>query len=553
VSGTTRSLHSPACEGVLTCFSAYEIVHVHGKEPPPKEILEDLTPRGGDLLSRTIENYRPTSSRERRNLGEDMESADDSDGEEQKADKEVDTPESGGRATRGLRQAPPQRILFQPDVTSSRQTRHSSGIPSQPQPANHVSGAAAYNASSNPNSSSFSIANYEPRPPMPLSLRPVITPGNNPLAFAEKLKSTRDAGVAKASREQKQLLPGTGYSGSNIYTRALFGLRSGVLSEQSYALHHLVKISYEQGEKYEFRNFPGLAEGLMEKILEVGTLFYNIEWEPTYDEDESKNSINKLDACNGTADILSRIRMLTARNYPDEMETEAFGTRLRLVNEAGLVLRNMVMQEERESNAYALSRLPLINDVICIVLSLPQRPAVVELRHYAMEIAEQITKYLFLEAGHPLYTSLLAQLDSVDRGAILTSLRAISRISMNLEENNRLRGVPTEVVKVIIDWTLIDDEELVNTCLDFLYQFTAVDENVQLIVDQTDVQGLVNHLARLLLYGAKPQEMGTIRRAEQREPATDDIITKLPRDLLQQLLQYQEPERSSHWYVNRIQ
>ena len=39
--------------------SAYEISTHHKKEPPPKEILEDVTAKGGDLLTRTLENFQP--------------------------------------------------------------------------------------------------------------------------------------------------------------------------------------------------------------------------------------------------------------------------------------------------------------------------------------------------------------------------------------------------------------------------------------------------------------------------------------------------------------
>src|SRR5436190_21862583 len=79
----------------------------------------------------------------------------------------------------GLRQAPPQRILFQPDTRPSRHTNNSTN---SPQPSSNMSGIT-YSASSNPQSMSFTIANYEPRPQMPLTLRPVVTPGNNPGLF----------------------------------------------------------------------------------------------------------------------------------------------------------------------------------------------------------------------------------------------------------------------------------------------------------------------------------------------------------------------------------
>ena len=68
------------------------------------------------------------------------------------------------------------------------------------------------------------------------------------------------------------MLPGTGYDGPNIYVRCLLALKSGIETEQHYALHHLVKISMERGDKYRFESFAGLAEALIEKVLEITSL-----------------------------------------------------------------------------------------------------------------------------------------------------------------------------------------------------------------------------------------------------------------------------------------
>lgn len=114
----------------------------------------------------------------------------------------------------GLRQAPPQRVLFQPDLSSSRQTRHASGHLQSPQPVAATS-AASYlnNPSSNPNSMSFSIAGYEPKPQMPLTLRGVITPGNNPALFKERQRISREARAGKlgtsAPSYKGMMLPGS--------------------------------------------------------------------------------------------------------------------------------------------------------------------------------------------------------------------------------------------------------------------------------------------------------------------------------------------------------
>ena len=91
-------------------YSAYEIKTIHNQEPPPKEILENLTAKGGDLLKRTVENFRPPSG----NHG----NAQDSDGsaDESRTPKEekmdVDEPGSGGRTTRGRNHQTLTRIGF---------------------------------------------------------------------------------------------------------------------------------------------------------------------------------------------------------------------------------------------------------------------------------------------------------------------------------------------------------------------------------------------------------------------------------------------------------
>lgn len=142
----------------------------------------------------------------------------ESGGEDSKTPKDekmdIDEPGSVGRSTRGeflvyliryqymvhhqlmrfipgLRQAPPQRIPFQPDVSSSRQVRHSSGHAQSPQPAATTHTGYNYSASSNPNSAQFAIANYEPRPQMPLTLRPIVTPSYNAAMFEERQKLIR--------------------------------------------------------------------------------------------------------------------------------------------------------------------------------------------------------------------------------------------------------------------------------------------------------------------------------------------------------------------------
>jgi chromatin structure-remodeling complex subunit RSC9 len=335
--------------------------------------------------------------------------------------------------------------------------------------------------------------------------------------------------------------------GPNIYERCLLALRSGIRDEQAFALYHLVKISFERGDKYKFSQFSGLAEGLTEVALTVGSIFYNVEWTISYDPEVDDSEINILDGIEGTPDILERIAQLKRKDVQDSLQPAELADQMTLITEAVLTIRNMVMLPE---NAwYIADSFPPINALLCILLNLPPLDMVVELKHSALDIAEQITPFLTLDADDPLYKTLLAQLESEDRGIILTALRALGRIAMNHPtQTNKLNGVPAATLQRLIDWLLLNDDELVDACLDFLYQYTAEVSNMDVLLEGTNVEHLVAHLVRLLSHGAKRTQKEYVLSEAQVSyvPATENVVP-IPKDLQEQLLALEEPERCFAW------
>lgn len=516
------------------CFRAYEISTIHKREPPPKEILEDITAKGGDLLNRTVENfYRGSRETERLRNGDSDDS--DEDGDVKRTPKEdkmdVDEPGSTGRATRSLRHAPPQRVLFQPE-NSARQTRQSTGHMASPQLNGYGTSAAA-----------VAIANYEPRTNVPLALKQVITPSSNLDAYVASRKKYIVNRKNRPVPLKGMMLPGTGFPGPNIYIRALHALRSREPEEEAYALHHLVKISHERGDKYRFDQFPGLAEALIAKVIDVGSLFFDVHWDISYVEDEFEQ-VEVLNGLAGTKDLLKKIRALHTLDIDDDLLPEENAKALNMINEAALIIRNMVMLKE---NALFASMIPAIRDLIVIVLNLPKHPTVVELQHYALEIAEQLTKYWILDSQDPVYRSLLAQIDTDDRGRIITSLRALGRISMNLEATNKLSDVPVKTLQSICDWLLVEDEDLRIACLDFLYLFTGFPDNVELLAHEVNIEGVVGQLVRLLQFGAIAYEERRSTPKSSKSSTLNDAAPKLSSAIIDHLVTLEEPERSSQW------
>lgn len=323
------------------------------------------------------------------------------------------------------------------------------------------------------------------------------------------------------------------------------------MEEQEYALHHLVKISHERGDKYAFSSFPPLADALIKKVLEIGSLLLDSHWEIKYVESQGKEDAG-LDGLFGSSNMAYEVTRGKKRKLHDTVETEDFARRIDLINEAGLVLRNMVMQEE---NAEYLSRAPTIRDVLIVLLNLPNNFLVAELQQYGLEIAEQLSRFFPARTDDTVFSSLLGFVQSNDRGAILTALRAICRMGSNLGQMCRMQDVPRHVVKRLCEWILVEDEELRSASLDFLYQYTSTPENVERLLQQADLEYLVQQLCRMLLHGARSDDKKENVRSpkpKSSDPAGEIPIPTISNDLIEQLLVYDEPERSSQWYGNRL-
>lgn len=232
-------------------LAAYEIRTIHNKTPPPPEILEETTAKGSGLLTRTLENYRHRD----RSTAQNSPQPSGDDGTPARDSKPDDTP-SSGRAARGLRQAPPQRVIFHPDTGSTRPSnRHASG--QQPAtsaassshgaqhsqhrastshnnghsqshgmgrlPAHQMTPGAQSQASSQPlisrggASASFNppnfeyhsstVTSYQPPVVQPLALRPVETPGNAPGKFAKTNIAAAPPAPRQAPARGSKIIP----------------------------------------------------------------------------------------------------------------------------------------------------------------------------------------------------------------------------------------------------------------------------------------------------------------------------------------------------------
>ena len=98
-----------------------------------------------------------------------------------------------------------------------------------------------------------------------------------------------------------------------------------------------------------------------------------------------------------------------------------------------------------------------------------------------------------------MVSEMKGQLQHRSRETISDSLQ-ISASTPGLFDSAALANVPVNALNKINQWLLVEDEELRDACLAFLYQYTAITDNVEFMVKNLDMEGVVGQLVRLLMY-----------------------------------------------------
>lgn len=335
-----------------------------------------------------------------------------------------------------------------------------------------------------------------------------------------------------------------------IYNHCVRGLESGELREVDFALHHLVIISDERGDKFRFEDFPWLAEMLAKKIRDVSKLVYGIKWKTNWNlpNPQFPKPVNTLNRAIGTYDLLDRIARLRVVISPDDLEGNEVGNKLKLVKEASLVLRNMSMLEE---NAKWMEDIELVRDVAVMALKLPEMGGRFnEIKNNLLETVEQSCRFWAIWSTDPLYTSLVELIHSNDRFHILTALKSLTMFALDngIGQEKQLVNIPLPAVDQLMRlYLLVQDPELLSVILDFFYQYTAVPTNVIALRNHVHLPTtIIERMKNLLTFDADEHEVVYTDTPERRAPPPKKIQMPPP-DMYVQLMQFSEPERTARW------
>lgn len=355
--------------------------------------------------------------------------------------------------------------------------------------------------------------------PAPIAIS-VSTPSNNPAAF-QNLTYRNSTNQNNYNTSRYGGGGGINYIGSGVrgaewMTRITMALRSGLPSELDWALTALLQLSCQNPQLFQLKRYPDLLSAIVDRIQDA--------W-----------FFTSLDT--------SKVSPLVNLNLSDEQDRE-----LQMILEAVLILRNASLDPE---NGQYLAYDSRCREVIEKGLALPDSIDIfVEFRLYCIEMAESVCFHITPEsADTPLFNAILNIVStSEDRGFIIPALRALSRLLIR-DERNIVRELPSKVLNHISSFLLVDDDELISAALDFFYQFTSHSSNVSRIVDDdSNLRGTcTTHLVRLLTHRLEEPEADYIRLPRRTDKPIPVEPPRIPDDILEELLTFDEPDRATHW------
>lgn len=220
------------------------------------------------------------------------------------------------------------------------------------------------------------------------------------------------------------------------------------------------------------------------------------------------------------------------------------------VCEIFLSVRNVTTDPE---NAQIMASFPKLRPLLESAFGLPDSPTYRELRDYALEIAESVSSLYQPETESNLFKGLVALLGSEDRSTLVSVHRALSRLCVGVDDDNSaILTLPLDAIHRLLRFLLVNDDELIGSTLDLLYQYSSRLESVSdFWTEQNDklwIQDILStHLVRLLTYKVQKEVPDYVRLPRRTKRPTPAEPPKLTDAIIHELLALQEPDRATNW------
>ncbi|KAF3917834.1 hypothetical protein ABW20_dc0105392 [Dactylellina cionopaga] len=503
-------------------LAAYECENHWHVDAPPPEAIEHQSAAGSELVGRkppeSIEANSPALlTRGRSGTGETS------------ASTAALTP-SG----RTLREAPPKRILFQPEVSTPR-SRVSLASNQSPGPQPSINGKSATGYSSNANMSDQNN-NLPPLPP--LSVVAIPTPYSHPHKFLPK-------GPKTTIVLYRQDVP-PGYQGVTDVKRAIMGIHSGLPQEVHDGLQMLLQRSSFSGHAIYFREIPSLGHDLLDLVDKCATAVSSdqvktalMTWHPTSYDSDYNATLGSFNPLAGT------------------LEPQQWRRKMDLGLHAVDILRNLTHRDPKHpinevNTRYLAETFPDIIPILIRGLKTPDTHHFAEFKKCCLEVIDAVTRVIDIEDELELIDMIWEKFLDNDVTTLTLKLGIMVNLSLR-DKTEHMRNVPASVLNYLDKLLMSGDDRILIACLDFFYHCTLLDDMVIEFTHRPDAFQKLFQLVRLMSHGTiriPPEQIsGTAKASQSTKKPVPQVTPDLPSDLLNDILKLVEPQRAIWWYV----
>ncbi|EPS42008.1 hypothetical protein H072_4025 [Dactylellina haptotyla CBS 200.50] len=499
-------------------LAAWECVDHWGEEAPVPEALETQSAAGSDLVGRKPPESTEISSPALLTRGRT------GTGEPPAAGSTTTTP-SG----RTLREAPPKRQFFQPEVSTPK-PRNPSAPNQSPAPQPTMNGK-----SSNSFGSGASAMDQHPLPPV--TITPLPTPYSHPHKFARKYQP-------KAPVNAFRLDVPLGYHGVTDMSRAVMGIRSGIPQEVFDGLQTLLQRSSHTVHNISLRDYPTLSFDLLAIVDDCATAVSDEKiqgelglWHP--------NSYNPG----------SQISTTSFNTLAATLEPQEWRKKMDLGLHAIDILRNIIVRDSKNpvndlNTRYLVATHPNLVPLLFRGLETPKSHHFVEFKRCCLELLGSVARITDFEEEAELVTKIWDNIQSDDATTVVLKLGVMVNLSLR-EKTEHLKNVPDFAWTYLENLLMSNDDRLLIACLDFMYHCTFLDENIALLTQRPDAVQKLSQLTRLLSHGniRIPPEISatTPVNSANNKKIVPQVTPDLPPDLLTEILKLAEPQRAVWW------
>ncbi|CAO3659437.1 unnamed protein product [Umbelopsis ramanniana] len=322
-------------------------------------------------------------------------------------------------------------------------------------------------------------------------------------------------------------------------TRITLALKSRLPNEVDWAFNNLVRLSFAS-DNFSFGYMPQLLESL---ISFAEPFFHKYVFLPTgsdasatnvtqlEDEDGQLNGVTAMEGVeheNETAmapsttqdenfEYSSPSDPTLSQHAASETDDHLFNSKeyqesLERVLQVLHILRNASFLE---SNMRIISQNRELPSMLIKGLAFSGRAQYIELSRHCLDILENIAPCIILKSRvDPYLVSLSRLIFTNDKALILGATKALTRVAVT-EVNEKIFAIPDlDLLKRMIEFLFVNDEELLAATLEYLYQHTSLHSDLATELLNLYPGNIIGLLVGFLYYNSSIVPNGTVANTD---------------------------------------